>query len=544
MNADVYSSGKRWLLLGLIILFVVVVRVRLLDVPLERDEGEYAYMGQLLLQGIPPYSAAYNMKFPGTYLMYAGIMALFGQSSRGIHIGFMIVNCATILLLFYLGRKLLNDFAAVIASCAYAVLSVGSSVFGFAAHATHFVVLPAIGGALLLLNALERNKPHVYFLSGTLFGLAFLMKQPGVFFTAFGVAYIVYHYFTSKTGRSAKETISDLTFFILGALSPLLVTFFWLYTAGVFDKFWFWTIQYAANYAAQVPLADAFPIFKENFLYVVDGFTVLWIVSALGLLAALFSAQMKQRRMFYILFILFSFLSVCPGFYFREHYFVTFLPAVSISVGIFFQYLQVKSIAFMKSEHGRFIGPVFFIAAALIGISNERAYLFRDGPMEISRKIYGNNPFPESMEIAKFIEARSGTNDRIAVLGSEPQIYFYSRRRSATGHIYMYGLMEHHDYALSMQKEMISEVEASSPKFVVVIMAPTSWLVQEDSVKYIFGWMPEYLRRNYSLVGVADIISDDRTIYEWYDDAKKYVVQSPNHVFIYERKLDGPYNLQ
>jgi 4-amino-4-deoxy-L-arabinose transferase-like glycosyltransferase len=152
-----------------------------LDVPLERDEGEYAYMGQLVLQGVPPYSAAYSMKLPGTDLMYAGIMSLFGQSIQGIHLGLIVLNCATIVLLFYLGRKLVNDVAAAIASGSYAVLSLSSSVFGFAAHATHFVALPAIGGALLLLSAVDKNKPHLYFFSGTLFGLAFLMKQPGLF---------------------------------------------------------------------------------------------------------------------------------------------------------------------------------------------------------------------------------------------------------------------------------------------------------------------------------------------------------------------------
>ena len=45
---------------------VALVRMRLVDLPLERDEGEYAYAGQLLLQGVPPYELAYNMKFPGT----------------------------------------------------------------------------------------------------------------------------------------------------------------------------------------------------------------------------------------------------------------------------------------------------------------------------------------------------------------------------------------------------------------------------------------------------------------------------------------------
>ena len=47
-----------WKLLPLLVLLAVVicVRIRLLDFPLERDEGEYAYAGQLILQGIPPYT--------------------------------------------------------------------------------------------------------------------------------------------------------------------------------------------------------------------------------------------------------------------------------------------------------------------------------------------------------------------------------------------------------------------------------------------------------------------------------------------------------
>ena len=67
----------------LVLAFTTFVRLRVADVPLERDEGEYAYAGQLILQGIPPYSLAYNMKFPGTYYAYAALMALFGESAWG-----------------------------------------------------------------------------------------------------------------------------------------------------------------------------------------------------------------------------------------------------------------------------------------------------------------------------------------------------------------------------------------------------------------------------------------------------------------------------
>lgn len=86
-----------------------------MDVPLERDEGEYAYAGQLILQGVPPYRLAYNMKLPGTYAAYAGIMAVFGQTVRGIHLGLLLVNLAAAALLFLLGRRLFHDDPRLVA---------------------------------------------------------------------------------------------------------------------------------------------------------------------------------------------------------------------------------------------------------------------------------------------------------------------------------------------------------------------------------------------------------------------------------------------
>src|SRR5438093_9218278 len=81
---------RAWLFVGLMIVVTVGVRLRLRDMPLERDEGEYAYAGQLILQGIAPYKLVYNLKFPGTYAAYALIMAIFGQTPAGIHLGLTI----------------------------------------------------------------------------------------------------------------------------------------------------------------------------------------------------------------------------------------------------------------------------------------------------------------------------------------------------------------------------------------------------------------------------------------------------------------------
>src|SRR6185503_13553529 len=97
---------RTWLLLAIVVLVPFVIRLRLLQMPLERDEGEYAYAGQLILQGVPPYKLVYNMKLPGTYAAYALIMACFGQTASAIHFGLALVNAASIVLMFFIARRL------------------------------------------------------------------------------------------------------------------------------------------------------------------------------------------------------------------------------------------------------------------------------------------------------------------------------------------------------------------------------------------------------------------------------------------------------
>ena len=106
----------------------------------------------------------------------------------------------------------------------------------------------------------------------------------------------------------------------------------------------------------------------------------------------------------------------------------------------------------------------------------EGPFYFWLTPDEASRHVYQENPFIEAIGVADFIRARTDPGDTIAVIGSEPEIYFYCRRPSATGFIYMYPLVEKQPYARQFQKQMIAEVEAAHPKYVVFVNLKASWL--------------------------------------------------------------------
>jgi 4-amino-4-deoxy-L-arabinose transferase-like glycosyltransferase len=205
----------------LVVLLTSVIRIRLLDIPLERDEGEYAYGGQLILQGLPSDAPLYNIK-PGIYSAYALIQSVFGQTHSGIHLGLLVINVATILVLLLLTKRLFDPTTAVAAAAAFAILSVGKSVLGFSANREHFVILPALAGILLVLRAIHRRTWLSLFTGAILLGISFIMKPNGLFFIAFAGLYLLFCEL-KRTPFNWKIFLGRGICFALGVLVPLVL---------------------------------------------------------------------------------------------------------------------------------------------------------------------------------------------------------------------------------------------------------------------------------------------------------------------------------
>ena len=146
-------------------------------------------------------------------------------------------------------------------------------------------------------------------------------------------------------------------------------------------------------------------------------------------------------------------------------------------------------------------------------------FFFTWNPLEANRRIYMSNPFLECPAIAEYLKAHTEPDDTIAVLGSEPEIFFDAQRHSATGYIYTYGLVEVQPLALQMQNWMIAEIEASKPKYVVLANVRCSWLTLPKSETAIFDWADDYLRNNYQVCGVFEPRSADGNGLFWVQTA-------------------------
>src|SRR5207248_2717863 len=239
-----------------------------------------------------------------------------------------------------------------------------------------------------------------------------------------------------RAGLVLRKAIQRSLVFAGGAVTPLVITFLTLWYAGVFAKFWFWTIHYAHEYGTLVSISEAPHIFIQSVREAIGPNWSLWIVAGVGLLT-------------------------CP-----------------------LNRLTGTSTGFLL---GLFISPI-----------------------EASHKIYAGNPFPETIKVAEYVREHTDSADTIAVGGSEPQIYFYSHRHSATGYIYTYPLMEPQKYARPMQSEMIHEIGSAQPKYLISITIDTSWLHSPRSENLIFEWAQRYIADNHIPVGFVNIIAPDR----------------------------------
>jgi hypothetical protein len=284
----------------------------------------------------------------------------------------------------------------------------------------------------------------------------------------------------------------------------------------VFDRFWLWTFQYARAYTSIVAPALGIKLLLTVVGVLFEAAPGLWCAAVLGLFLLLGERPLRRWRFFVLGFVFFSFLAVCPGGLFRKHYFLQLLPVAGLLAGVAVHIVS-RSLARLRFCLLPVIIPsVLFAVVALWSLFESRAIFFQLTPTQACHVVYGANPVPESVEIGRYLASHCSPDARIAVIGSEPQIYFYSHRRSATGYIYTYPLMEPQPYAVQMQKEMIREIEKANPDYVVYVNVSASWLQRPNSNRLIFKWFEEYQQERLQLVGLVDILSADRTEYRWF----------------------------
>ncbi len=509
-----YFKNVNFLFFTFSILLVLYVRLRLLDIPFERDEGEYAYAGQALLQGMLPYRDFYNMKMPGTYFAFAWIIKYIGNSAMAIRGVVILINFANAALVYAIAKTRFKLEESIISASVYLLLSLTYEAQGWVSNSEHFVLMPALIGiyALSLMEKVSFFKQNILLcLSGMALMSSFLTKQHAFGYLIFATIWIG---FTSLQGAKSenfqkiaffKILIIRYFFFGMGCLLPAFALGAYLYTNNLFEPFYFLTFKYAAAYTSLISpplkyISNFRPIFWNSFVHWIIFFAVIRILCLPKWSEKVAENESESLflRVYLLLFFVCSFACVCPGGYFRPHYFQLMFPASALVIALG---LSRCTIFWAKTTRIFYLTPLKVQGLAiLVFIMAQFGYLFRWTHDKIMLDMYDAAAFTQMQEVGTTLSKWAKPTDKIGMLGGEPQIFFYANRVSATGFLYHYPLIEHQKYADAMSKQFVHELEKTRPAIFIY-----SYLLKDKShnpltAHYLNNWKVQFCN-DYEIIG-------------------------------------------
>ena len=468
------------LVLGLLLL----VRFNYRNIPLERDEGEYAYAGSLLLHAHYPYQDAYNMKFPGSYLMYALMMKIGGENIESIRLGICAILLITALGLIGVSYMLTqNKGASVLAGVLFVALTNTMAGEGLMANAEHFVNLFMVFGVFFLLFFLKHKSSLIYlFISGVLLGSSLVMKQYGYAFCLFALLTLLVNLF----GQTWLRIIKSLSVFLSALILPVAMLLAWVVYHRLWYKFLFLTIRYAFAYLG-LDRGNVGKSVSQIFLSAIP----IAVVVVIALAILLLSLRERKAR-FLLVWILFSILALSTGYYFRVHYFILAYPALAVISAYAYNRMVFKN-------YGG-IGKAGIAIALILFFAVQKEEQFPANSTDVLKNHYRYSLFADMPVVARHIDSLIPESDRLSLFSNEPELLFYSRHIAASGYIYNYPLFELQPYAREMTEEYIQQV-SSNPSRLFVYHTGALQLQNQSTYRFFETWWKRY-SQNFSLIGV------------------------------------------
>lgn len=173
----VVSFGLRWPFLG---------------VPLNADEGGYAYVASRWLYGRGDlYNDLWISRPQGIFLAYGAIFETLGTSVDAIHLGAWLVGLATTIFVWLFARLWIGNRAALVAAALFTLINGSPYLEGYTANAEVFMAFPAAIAAWLLLRwSRTPERTGVLGGIGILVAVATLLKPSGLVMLPLAWAFI------------------------------------------------------------------------------------------------------------------------------------------------------------------------------------------------------------------------------------------------------------------------------------------------------------------------------------------------------------------
>jgi 4-amino-4-deoxy-L-arabinose transferase-like glycosyltransferase len=478
---------KNVFLFTALLLFFFLLRWNSFSMPFERDEGEYAYSAWLLKKGVMPYQNSFLQKPPMIIYTYA-----FGQlfdpvgvvSPKVLAAAFSLI---TILLTALIAKKQLGSTAGWITAFLLTPMLVLPLNAAFAANTEHFMLTPLMAVLAIYFYKRGKEKPIHFFWAGVLSSVSVLFKPFPVYLLIF--LFLIWFYQIYKKDKSISEVFAfGLMVGLGGVLATLLVLSPFILSGNL--KFLIESaVLYNRYYIEFIGFSPA--AFITHNLKV---FAVYW---PLLVLVSFYLIKRPRDWWLYLGFLLIATISIYQSWI--NHYYIFIMPFMALICS--FAIILMGRINEIKKIFTIYFEAILTTVVIIIMVT-PFSKQFSLTPQEMSLYIYGTvNPFYEAPLVAEKVVAKTKTNDKVFIAGSEPEILFYAKRFSPGRYVITYPFNITTRLREKYQTEGVQALVNDPPQAIVYSKRVHSGLWNEGSPRIFIDYLDKLLSDKYRLVG-------------------------------------------
>jgi hypothetical protein len=367
------------------------------------------------------------------------------------------------------------------------------ALWQFTAYPEMFMILPLLATAAVYV--INRHRPHperygsgAWFLAGFLGASAVWYKYTAL--PLLGLIFAVWSVEEWRVGRGGHKLLAGWLCGLLGAgvTTGLALAPFLARDGG--RRLWECTVVFNRFYTASASFG------MSGLWSWLEAFWIDWWI--LFLLPVVLLFRYRRRLWFWV--AMFGAAWVSTGASASGHYYVVVMPFWAMLVAVAINELASLTAARLAWSQAA-LRRVFTAGVVVLVCLSDLPWIACSKQKLAVEKAGKENPFVESIPVARRVAEITSPDDYVFVAGSEPQILFYAGRFSPSRFVIVYPLMLSTPLAKSYQQEVIHDLERRPPKVIVLSPSPFSWMPQEDSPPEFITFLRKLLAEHYEPVG-------------------------------------------